>query len=68
MSFCKAKTQSPKTAGMPFLGSARDRSGIFAKQKLERIARSPPEAGMRPEATPMLVGFFYYLLFYQFLC
>jgi hypothetical protein len=27
MSFCFAKTQSPKTAGMPFLGSARDCSG-----------------------------------------
>jgi hypothetical protein len=27
MSFCKAKTQSPKTARMPFLGSARDSSG-----------------------------------------
>jgi hypothetical protein len=25
--------------------SARDRSGIFAEQKLERIARSPAEGG-----------------------
>jgi hypothetical protein len=38
LGFCEAKTR------------ARDRSGIFAKQKLERIARSPPPeaAGMRP--------------------
>jgi hypothetical protein len=27
MSFCKAKTQSQKTAGMPFFGSARDACG-----------------------------------------
>jgi hypothetical protein len=37
--FCKAKTKSSKMAWMPFLSSARDRSGIFAEQKLERIAR-----------------------------
>jgi hypothetical protein len=29
MSFCEAKTHSQETAGMPFLGSARDRSGIL---------------------------------------
>jgi hypothetical protein len=39
MSFCSAKTHSHETAWMPFHGSARDRSGIFAEQKLERIAR-----------------------------
>jgi hypothetical protein len=40
------KTHSPETAWMPFLGSARDRSGNTGSpegaEELKRIARSPP--------------------------
>jgi hypothetical protein len=35
----RANSERRKTAGMPFFARARDRSGIFAEQKLERIAR-----------------------------
>jgi hypothetical protein len=55
MSFCPAKTQSCKTAGMPFYSSARDRSGILfcrRQKRYKRIARSGPQGRMRPNSGP----------------
>ena len=49
--YSAAIRQTQKPAGRRFLSRARDRSGIIAAypaQLLERIARFPPEAGMRP--------------------
>jgi hypothetical protein len=50
--FASQKTYSPETAWMPFLGSARDRSGNTGgpegAEELERIARFFAEQKMRP--------------------